>query len=92
MKPHCPLARYADQARKAGVNMLRAIHQLRRSVVACQACPLQANCTQRAAFNAEVDALIAEINEQWQFTESVNEPRQGHSKPGEKERLADGRG
>lgn len=65
MKPHCPLSHYADQARKAGVNLLRAIRQLQRSTAGCQACPLKAGCCLRGAFNAEIDALIAEIDEEW---------------------------
>jgi len=64
VKPHCSVSHSADQARKAGRNLLRAIHQLQRSVAACQACPLKTGCLQQA-FNTEIDALIAEINEEW---------------------------
>ena len=65
MKPHCPLSHYAEQARKAGVNLLRAMRQLQRSAAACPACPRQAGCCLREVFNAEIDELIAEINEEW---------------------------
>jgi hypothetical protein len=64
VKPHCSLSHSADQARKAGRNMLRAIRQLQRSAAACQACPLKTGCLQQA-FNTEIDTLIAEINEEW---------------------------
>jgi hypothetical protein len=72
--------------------MLRATHQLRRSVTACQACSLKVSCAQRMAFNAEIDALIAEINEQWQSSEEMVEPRKRVAKPAEKDRWPDGRG
>lgn len=64
VKPHCTVSHSTDQARKAGVNLLRAIHQLQRSAAACQACPLKTGCPQQT-FNTEIDALIAEINEAW---------------------------
>jgi len=92
MKRHCSLVRYANQARKASVNMLRAIHQLRRSGATCRSCPLQASCAQPAAFNAEMDVLIAEINDQWQSSENPGAPCQRHPKPVEREWFTDGRG
>lgn len=64
VKPHCTVSHSADQACKAGRNMLRAIRQLQRSAAACQTCPLKTGCLQQA-FNTEIDALIAEINEEW---------------------------
>jgi len=91
MKPRCPLVRIADQARKASVNVLRATRRLRRSAAACQACPRQASCIQRAAFNAEIDGLIAEISEQWQSAEDMVEPCQRLPKSVETDRLCDGR-
>lgn len=72
--------------------MLRATHQLRRSLTSCQACSLKASCNQRMAFNAEIDALIAEINEQSQSTEELVTPRRRVARPVEKDRWPDGRG
>jgi hypothetical protein len=70
--------------------MLRATHQLRRSVVVCRNCPLQEKCSQRAAFNAEIDALIADIDEQWQSSEEMCEFQRRFSKSTESGYSKDG--
>ena len=65
MKPHCPVIQSAEQVRKSGDNLLRAMRHFRRSLVSCQTCPVKKDCTFLLDFNTTVDALITEINEQW---------------------------
>jgi hypothetical protein len=69
MKPHCPVSQSAEQVRKSGDNLLRAIRRMRRSLIACQTCPQQNECNFRQDFNNQVDALIGELNEEWGLTE-----------------------
>jgi hypothetical protein len=69
VKPHCPVLQSAEQVRKSGDNLLLAMRRLRRSLNACQACPLQNDCSFLLSFNTQVDAVIAEINEEWGLTD-----------------------
>lgn len=45
------------------------MRRLRRALNACQACSQQNECSFRLGFNAQVDAVIAEINEDWDLTD-----------------------
>jgi hypothetical protein len=69
MKSHCPVLQSAEQVRKSGDNLLRSMRRLRRSLNACQACPQQNECSFRLSFNTQVDAVIAELNEEWGLTD-----------------------
>lgn len=69
MKPNCPVLHSAEQVRKSGDNLLRSMRRLRRALNACQACSQQNKCSFRLGFNAQVDAVIAEINEDWDLTD-----------------------
>lgn len=69
MKPHCPVIQNAEHVRKSGDNLLRLMRRLRRSLIACQSCQQLNECDFRLTFNAQVDAMIVELNDEWGLTD-----------------------
>lgn len=65
MKTQCRVLRDASHAHRSTENALGALRRLRRGMTRCMSCPEMGQCQYRADFNAVIDTLIAEINEEW---------------------------
>jgi hypothetical protein len=62
----CPVLKDTQRVVHSGEELLRALRRLRRDLLACQDCPSLDGCPLRAEFNLTIDALVAEINEEWE--------------------------
>jgi hypothetical protein len=61
----CPLEKHANSIIRSGRQIVYTMHRLRRSMRRCASCPANPSCDFREQFNQQVDAVIAEINEEW---------------------------
>jgi hypothetical protein len=62
---HCFIQQEANDVLKTSRVTLRALRRLRQSLLNCEICPEIEQCELRENFNAQIDLVIAEINEEW---------------------------
>ena len=61
----CPVRADAALVAEASKDLVRRMRRLRKSMLACRACPDRERCDFQHAFNASIDAAIAEVTEEW---------------------------
>lgn len=61
----CPLKSDAEKVVELGGETLKYLRRLRIKMRACQDCPENVGCPLQAEFNAAVDQVIQELNEEW---------------------------
>ena len=64
-RSNCPIKRDAHDAVKLGGATLKAMRKLRRDIRYCPHCPDYSDCPVLQEFNATVDRLILELQEEW---------------------------
>ena len=62
---NCPVKRDAQETAKLGGETLKAMRRLRRRMRYCPECADYDDCPLLAEFNATVDQVIREIQEEW---------------------------
>jgi metal-sulfur cluster biosynthetic enzyme len=63
--PHCPVIDPGRVALKASLSLVRALRHLHTAMVYCTACPVQEECTVQEDLNAQIDAGIMDVNQEW---------------------------
>lgn len=66
----CPVRLEAQAVRQASQDLLRKMRRLRRAMLTCRRCPAYQRCDFQQAFNASVDAAVAEVIEEWGLSSS----------------------
>lgn len=61
----CPLLPDMIQVRSNSHNLVKSIRKLRRKLSTCSECPQFENCPVLQEFNADIQATIAQITEEW---------------------------
>jgi hypothetical protein len=64
-RSNCPIKRDAQDAVRHGGETLKAMRKLRRDIKHCPNCADYGDCPMLAEFNATVDRLILELQEEW---------------------------
>ena len=65
MRPDCPIKEEAEKVVELGGETLKYLRRLRIKMRACPDCPDNGNCPIQTEFNAAVDQVIQELNEEW---------------------------
>ena len=64
-KSACPVRAEVEGILEASKDLAMRVRRLRRVLRACRRCEARQNCGFLQAFNASVDAAIAEVTEEW---------------------------
>jgi hypothetical protein len=62
---NCPIKADAEKVVELGGETLKYLRRLRINMRKCQDCSDNINCPIQAEFNAAVDQVIQELNEEW---------------------------
>jgi hypothetical protein len=64
-RQNCPVRADAQHTAKLSGEMLKSFRRLIRKIRNCPACPDYQDCPVLAEFNATVDQVILELNDEW---------------------------
>jgi hypothetical protein len=65
MEAECPILNPVKETVSAGRSFAKHLRRLRRKSRNCNVCIEKANCLIMEEFNAVVDRVILEVNEEW---------------------------
>jgi hypothetical protein len=65
MRPDCPIKADAEKVVELGGETIKYLRRLRINMRKCQECSDNGNCPIQTEFNAAVDQVIQELNEEW---------------------------